>query len=149
MEKIIYVLLALSFLVLLLGIVLFVLSRKKPEALIPLVAFLRRFSWFRKKSDKAALRAIAKNPTAIEEAEKMGSREMKALQKSLQGGSEKERLHKLERIQELSEKGDLQKAAEVMRERSKTPDEMRSKNKRKDKRRQKKKAARKQKRRSR
>ena len=148
-ETVIFILLGSGALVLLFGLILFILARKKPESLVPLVSFLRRFSWFRKKSDAAALKTLAQDPSILAEAEEISPKEFAVINKALSGGSEKQRLDKLEKIQELAEKGDLQKAAEVLKQKAKTGDEGRAKSKARDARRRKKKAAKKQKRRNR
>lgn len=149
MNTVILILLGLGAFVLLLGLTLFILARKKPESLLPVLSFLRRFAWFRKKSDAAALKTLAQDPSLLAEAEEIPPNELEVINRALSGGSEKQRLEKLEKIQELAEKGDLEAAARVLQEKPKTAADARAKNKARDARRRKKKAAKKQKKRSR
>lgn len=121
-----------------------ILSYYKPGILMPVVNLFRRSKWVSKKIDEQAMKAVVSDPEKA--AEMLPEREAEIFRKSMAGRSEAERVAVLEEAQTLIDKGQPQRAAEVMAARPKTASDRQAAAKKKRKARQKRKQARKQRR---
>jgi hypothetical protein len=122
-----------------------ILLQVKPQALMPLVALLRKIGPVRRRMDDRALKAVAADPETA--AEMMPAKEAEAFRKIMKSRSEEERSEVIEEATKLAKKGQTQKAVQVMTQKPKTESERRAQAKKKAASRAKRKQARKQRRR--
>lgn len=122
-----------------------ILLQVKPQALMPLVAVLRKIPGVAKRMDQKALKAVAADPEQA--AAMMPTREAEAFRAMMNQRSESERAEVMEEATKLAKKGQRQKAVQVMTQKPKTDSQRRAQAKKKAASRAKRKQARKQRRR--
>lgn len=129
--------------VLALLVVLALVVRKKPMLMAPLVDLIRKSKRGKEWTDKQAIRAAAADPEQI----RALGKEAEPLARALEGKTQSQREEMLEQAVRLQGKGNVQEAADLMRQKPKTASDRRAAEKKKAARRAKKKQAKKQKRR--